>query len=81
MTPLIIPTFWKNVLGVYTEDPLKSAEAQLLGEIPYSTYHNLTKDGDFPVRPDAMETLEQIKVTSFVRSFINLTAHGTRIYI
>lgn len=72
-------TFWKDVDGVYEENPVKNPEAKLISEMSRLEYiENTKKNGSFVVRPDSIISLDKgIEVT--IRSFLNFDNLGTKI--
>lgn len=73
-------TFWKDVDGVYEENPVKNPEAKLIGEMSRKDYiKNTEKNNSFVVRPDSISNLnEGVLVT--IRSFIDFSNSGTKIH-
>lgn len=72
-------TFWKDVDGVYEENPVKNPEAKLINEMTRKEYiANTEKNNSFVVRPDSILSLDKgIEVT--IRSFLNFDNLGTKI--
>jgi aspartate kinase len=72
-------TYWKDVEGVYEENPVKNPEAKLINKMTRKEYlHNTVKNNSFVVRPDSISSLsENIEVS--IRSFINFENQGTKI--
>ena len=75
----IILTFWKDVNGVYTENPTKNLDAKLIKKLSRQDYiKNVKKNNSFVVRPDSISSLNKnIKVK--ICSYINLDSIGTEI--
>lgn len=72
-------TFWKDVDGVYEENPVKNPEAKLIKEMSRKDYiYNTQKNNSFVVRPDSISNLNQ-NIEVHIRSFINFTNEGTKI--
>lgn len=72
-------TFWKDVDGVYEENPVKNPEAKLVKEMNRKEYiHNTEKNNSFVVRPDSISSLSN-NIEVSIRSFINFTNEGTKI--
>ena len=76
----VLLTFWKDVDGVYEENPVKNPEAKLINAMTRKEYiANTEKNNSFVVRPDSISSLDQnIEVT--IRSFINFDNLGTKIH-
>ena len=73
-------TFWKDVDGVYTENPTKNKDAKLIKEMTRSEYiENVKQNGTFVVRPDSISDLDE-NIAVSIRSFFNLENIGTSIY-
>ncbi|HAE36614.1 MAG: Aspartokinase [Candidatus Nomurabacteria bacterium GW2011_GWF2_35_66] len=72
-------TYWKDVDGVYEENPVKNPEAKLIDQMTRKEYiQNTVKNNSFVVRPDSISSLnENIEVT--IRSFMNFENQGTKI--
>ncbi len=72
-------TFWKDVDGVYTDNPNKNPEAKLIPEMDRKAYaRNAEVNNSFVVRPDSISNLaKNIEVT--IRSFIDFENPGTKI--
>jgi len=72
-------TYWKDVDGVYEENPVKNPEAKLIHEMNREEYiDNTKKNNSFVVRPDSILSLEKnIEIT--IRSFLNFENEGTKI--
>jgi aspartokinase len=73
-------TFWKDVDGVYEENPVKNPEAKLIEKMSRKEYiENTSRNNSFVVRPDSISSLsENIEVS--IRSFMNFENPGTKIY-
>lgn len=71
--------YWKDVDGVYEENPVKNPEAKLINKMTRKEYlHNTVKNNSFVVRPDSISSLsENIEVV--IRSFLNFENQGTKI--
>lgn len=73
-------TFWKDVMGVYDENPAKNKEAKLISEMSRGEYiENTEKNGSFVVRPDSISSLNE-NVEVIIRSFVNFENSGTKIH-
>lgn len=76
----IILTFWKDVDGVCTHNPMKNFNAKLIKELNRQEYvENVKKNDSFVVRPDSISSLNK-NVEVNIRSFINLDIAGTKIF-
>jgi aspartate kinase len=76
----MILTFWKDVKGVYTENPSCNPRAHLIHKMSRTEYaHNVEKNKSFVVRPDSISSLDK-NVKVHIRSFIDMSEIGTKIY-
>lgn len=72
-------TYWKDVNGVYEENPNKNPDARLIHEMSRKEYiGNTVKNNSFVVRPDSISSLDK-GVEVIIRSFINFENQGTKI--
>jgi aspartate kinase len=72
-------TIWKDVMGVYDENPAKNKEAKLISKMSRGEYiENTEKNGSFVVRPDSISSLNE-NVEVIIRSFVNFENSGTKI--
>jgi aspartate kinase len=72
-------TFWKDVDGVYEENPIKNPDSRLIKEMNRKEYiKNTQKNNSFVVRPDSISNLSE-NIQVFIRSFINFENPGTKI--
>lgn len=70
---------WTDVDGVYTENPRKSAQAQLLHDLSYDEAHALAASGAKVVHPHVLPLAAQNGMTVWVRNTFNPAFRGTRI--
>lgn len=72
-------TYWKDVDGVYEENPVNNPDAKLINEMTRKEYiANTEKNHSFVVRPDSISSLNK-NVEVVIRSFINFENQGTKI--
>jgi aspartokinase/homoserine dehydrogenase 1 len=72
-------TIWKDVDGIFTSDPHKNPNAQLITEQTYEEAEEASRKGDFAIQVDCIEPAKLHGVTIFLRNCFKLDCPGTRI--
>ena len=70
---------WTDVDGIYTANPLESAEARLLHELSYDDAHALAASGAKVLHPKVLPLAAESEMVVWVRNTFNPQARGTRI--
>lgn len=70
---------WTDVDGIYTADPLESAEARLLHDLSYEDAHALALSGAKVLHPRVLPLAQETEMTVWVRNTFKPHVRGTRI--
>ncbi|WP_242157058.1 aspartate kinase [Aestuariivivens sediminis] len=73
-------TIWKDVPGVLSADPRYFENARLLHKISYREAIELAFYGASVIHPKTLQPLQRKEIPLYVKSFLNPTAPGTKIY-
>lgn len=73
-------TVWKDVPGLLNADPKIFPAAELFDELSFQEVTELTYYGAKVIHPKTIRPLAQRGITLYVRSFVNPTGKGTKIY-
>ncbi len=73
-------TVWKEVDGVYTADPLKNTNAQLLEYLSYEAAAAMARAGAKVLHPETMEPVRDLHIPVHVRNTFNPDVPGTIIH-
>ncbi|WP_242092528.1 aspartate kinase [Aestuariivivens sediminicola] len=73
-------TIWKDVPGVLNADPRYFNNAVLLHNISYREAIELAFYGASVIHPKTLQPLQRKEIPLYVKSFLNPTANGTKIY-
>ncbi len=73
-------TVWKEVDGVFTSDPLKNADAQLLEYLSYEAAAAMARAGAKVLHPETMEPVRDLQIPVHVRNTFNPELPGTKIH-
>lgn len=68
---------WKDVNGIYTNDPHLDTKATLLDKISYSKARNMAKNGAKIIYYKAIDPVKKKHIPIYVKSFINPELPGT----
>jgi aspartokinase/homoserine dehydrogenase 1 len=74
-------TIWTDVSGVYSADPRKVPEAQIISEVSYSEAIELAYFGAKVIHPKTMFPAISDKIPIFIRNTFEADHPGTRIYL
>jgi aspartokinase/homoserine dehydrogenase 1 len=70
---------WTDVDGIYTADPVESAQAQLLHDLSYDEAHALALSGAKVLHPRVLPLAQETEMTVWVRNTFKPHVRGTRI--
>lgn len=70
---------WKDVDGVFTEDPRKNPEAELIPELTFFTANKIIKISEQMLFPKTLLPLEETDIVLRIKNTFNPEAEGTRI--
>lgn len=73
-------TIWKDVPGVMSADPKRRANAIVFEELPYKEAAEMTYFGASVIHPKTIKPLANRGIPLYVKSFIEPTLPGTKIY-
>ncbi len=73
-------TIWKDVPGVMSADPKRIPDAIVFEELPYKEAAEMTYFGASVIHPKTIKPLANNNIPLFVKSFIDPTLSGTKIY-
>ena len=70
---------WTDVDGIYTADPVESAQARLLHDLSYEDAHALALSGAKVLHPRVLPLAQETEMTVWVRNTFKPHVRGTRI--
>jgi aspartate kinase len=70
---------WTDVDGIYTADPIQSAQARLLHDLSYEDAHALALSGAKVLHPRVLPLAQETEMTVWVRNTFKPHVRGTRI--
>lgn len=70
---------WTDVDGIYTENPVESAQARLLHDLSYDDAHALALGGAKVLHPRVLPLAQETEMTVWVRNTFKPQVRGTRI--
>jgi aspartokinase/homoserine dehydrogenase 1 len=70
---------WTDVDGIYTADPVESAQARLLHDLSYEDAHALALSGAKVLHPCVLPLAQETEMTVWVRNTFKPHVRGTRI--
>jgi aspartate kinase len=70
---------WTDVAGIYTADPVESAQARLLHDLSYEDAHALALSGAKVLHPRVLPLAQETEMTVWVRNTFKPHVRGTRI--
>jgi len=70
---------WTDVDGIYTADPVESAQARLLHDLSYEDAHALALSGAKVLHPRVLPLAQEREMTVWVRNTFKPHVRGTRI--
>ena len=70
---------WTDVDGIYTADPIQSAQARLLHDLSYEDAHALALSGAKVLHPRVLPLAQETEMTVWVRNTFKPRVRGTRI--
>ena len=70
---------FKDVDGIYSEDPKKNASAKLFETLTYDEAFNLCNKGNTVIHPKTIEPLREKGIPILIKNFNNLNIKGTLI--
>jgi aspartokinase/homoserine dehydrogenase 1 len=70
---------WTDVDGIYTADPVQSAQARLLHDLSYEDAHALALSGAKVLHPRVLPLAQEAEMTVWVRNTFKPHVRGTRI--
>lgn len=73
-------TIWKDVPGVLNADPKLFSDTRLFPELDYEQAARMTFYGASVIHPKTIRPLANSKIPLYVKSFLDPTAAGTKIY-
>jgi aspartate kinase len=73
-------TIWKDVPGVMTADPKRSADAKVFSELPYQEAAEMTYYGASVIHPKTIKPLANANIPLYVKNFDDPSLPGTKIH-
>lgn len=74
-------TIWTDVSGVYSADPRRVPDAQIISEVSYTEAIELAYFGAKVIHPKTMSPAIDAKIPIFIRNTFEPQHEGTRIYL